>query len=84
MVETAEDGDRSHATSPFHSGQRFPGGVEYPLRWTLVRPRGVVIGHILPHYAPEVRLAQDYDVGEALPPHAAEEPLTCRILPGAR
>ena len=47
----------------------------------LVRPRGVEVRHVLAQHAPQVRLAQDEDVVQALPPHAAEEALAGGVRP---
>ncbi len=58
----------------------MPGGGRDLLRYALMRPVVVEVAHVLAEDAPQVGLAQDEDVAQALAPHAAEEALAGGVL----
>ena len=75
VVEATQDWGGSHVVATPCSARPSLGRVGNPLCQTLMRAGVVVVGHILAKDAPQVGLAQDQEMVQALPAHAPEEPL---------
>ena len=82
MVEATEIWESLHDAHPARMYWGGRGGAGDMLSDTLMRPVLVEIGHVLAEHALQVGLAQQHKVIQALPPHAAEEPLAGGVLPG--
>ena len=82
VVKTAQDweGDNTPRARmfPIHRRRSRRDRLADPLVW----PGVVEVPDIRAEDAPQVRLAQDEDMVQALAPHAAEEALAGRVLPG--
>jgi len=83
VVEPAQHRDSAHRLSKSRPEQpKSAVGLRDPLLQALMWPRGVEVGGILAQDAPQVGLAEDQGVIQALAPDAAEEPLADGVLPG--
>ncbi len=71
MMETAEDGERHDLSSPGGSRRRTDG---HQLIDALVRARLVEVAAVFDEHREQVLLAENEEVVEALPSHAAEKP----------
>jgi len=84
VMEAAQDGGSPHAAVRRRPTGTPLGATGDPLRQALVRSVAVEVPDILAENASQVRLAQDEEMIQAFPPHAAQEPLARRVLSGAR
>src|SRR5687768_7405045 len=82
VVQPAQDGDCDHGLLYMRTRRRnCRRSQRCALADALVRPRAVKVADVLRQHAPEVSLAEDEDVIEALPPDAAQEPLADGVGP---
>ncbi len=81
MVKTAQDGEGDDAPRarvyPLHLRRSYRDRLAEPLVW----PGAVAVPAIRAEDAPQVGLAADEEVVQALPPHAAEEALAGGVRP---
>jgi len=80
VVEATQDGDGPHAATAPCRSRAFRGYSRDPLCQTLVRPVVVEVLHVVAEDAPQLGRAQDQEVSQALPPHAAEKARAHRVL----
>lgn len=79
VVEVAKNGHRAYRPSAAPAVRRQ--GLGQCLPETLVRPRPVEVGGALAERAPQVALAEDQQVVQALAAHAAKEALAHGVRP---
>ena len=82
IMQAAEDRDSAHAPALPRLGRGAGGCVGGVLVQALMGPVTVVIGHVFPQRPPQVRLPEDEEMVQALPPCTAAEPLAGGVLPG--
>ena len=82
VLEATQGGDGPHVATGHRRRCACLGCSWDPQCQTLVRSIMVEVLHVVAEDAPQLGLAQDQDVVEALAPDATEEPLAGRVLPG--